>query len=518
MKLESLISGKWTAGAADGRPLVNPASGETVAHADASGLDLAGAMAFARDKGGRALRGMSFAERGTLLKAVADVLTENRAKYEDIARINSGNTKVDASIDIDGGIGTLKYYSRLGKSLGDATTVLEAGQDQLAKEPVFFSRHLWTSRPGVALQINAFNFPSWGMWEKIAAATIAGVPSMAKPATATAWLSHEMMRDVDAANVVPAGVFNLVCGNGEGLLDALGPMDSVAFTGSADTGLTIRSHPDVLGSGARVTIEADSVNATILGPDVAPGDPLFDLAVREVGKALSVKAGQLCTNIRRILVPAAHFEALSEAVVAAASRFPVGDPADETVRVGPLVNKRQQQDALEGISRLGSEARVLTGGVVPAELDGAGAFVAPTLLACSDPHGAKLVHSVEVFGPCATVMPYDGIADGLKIAAMGGGSLALSLFSNDADARLQTVVALGPWHGRIMMVDEETGRNHTGHSTVMPQCVHGGPGRAGGGEELGGLRGLRLHMQRSAIQASPTAFAVLAERAAEAAL
>ncbi|WP_346896633.1 3,4-dehydroadipyl-CoA semialdehyde dehydrogenase [uncultured Roseibium sp.] len=518
MKLESLISGKWTAGAADGRPLVNPVTGETVAHADASGLDLAGAMDFAREKGGAALRAMSFAERGALLKAVADVLTENRAKYEEIARINSGNTKVDASIDIDGGIGTLKYYSRLGKSLGDATTVLEAGQDQLAKDPVFFSRHLWTSRPGVALQINAFNFPSWGMWEKIAAATIAGVPSMAKPATATAWLSHEMMRDVDAANVVPDGVFNLVCGNGEGLLDALGPMDSVAFTGSAETGSTIRSHPVVLGSGARLTIEADSVNATILGQDVAPGDPLFDLAVREVSKALSVKAGQLCTNIRRILVPAAHLDAFSEAVVATVSRFPVGDPADEAVRIGPLVNKLQQQDALEGIARLGSEARVLTGGGVPAGLDGAGAFVAPTLLSCSDPHGAELVHSVEVFGPCATVMPYDGIADGQKIAALGGGSLALSLFSNDDDVRLQTATSLGPWHGRIMMVDEETGRNHTGHSIVMPQCVHGGPGRAGGGEELGGLRGLRLHMQRSAIQASPSAFAVLAERAAEAAL
>jgi len=518
MKLESLISGKWTPGAAEGRPLVNPVTGETVARADASGLDLAGAMAFARERGGTALRAMSFAERGALLKAVADVLTENRAKYEDIARINSGNSRGDAAIDIDGGIGTLKYYARLGRSLGDAKTVLEAGQDQLTKDPVFFSRHLWTSRPGVALQINAFNFPSWGMWEKIAAATIAGVPSMAKPATATAWLSHEMMRDVMAGDLVPAGVFNLVCGNGEALLDALGPMDSVAFTGSADTGATIRSHPVVLGSGARVTIEADSVNATILGPDVAPGDGLFDLAVREAGKALSVKAGQLCTNIRRILVPKAQIDAFSEAVVATVSRFPVGDPADETVRVGPLVNKRQQQDALNGIARLGSEARVLTGGAVPDALDGAGAFVAPTLFACSDPRGAKLVHSVEVFGPCATVMPYDGISDGLEIAAKGGGSLALSLFSNDTEARLQTAVSLGPWHGRIMMVDEETGRNHTGHSIVMPQCVHGGPGRAGGGEELGGLRGLRLHMQRSAIQGSPSAFDSLAERAAEAAL
>jgi len=522
MMLESLISGNWAKGSGDGRALVNPVTGETVARADASGLDLAAAMEFARQSGGSALRGMTFAERGALLKAVADVLVQNRDKYGDIARLNGGNTKTDAAIDIDGAIGTLKYYARLGQSLGDATMIAEAGQDQLAKDPVFFSRHFWTTRPGVALQINAFNFPAWGMWEKIAAATIAGAPSLAKPATATAWLSHEMMRDVVAADVVPAGVFNLVCGNGEGLLDTLGPMDSVAFTGSAATGHTIRSHPAVLKGGARVNIEADSINATILGPDAGPGDVLFDLAVREVAKALSVKAGQLCTNIRRVFVPRAHLDAFQEAVVAVVARSPVGDPADEDVRIGPLVNRRQQEDALEGIARLSAEAQVVTGGGVPdgigPQLAKTGAFVAPTLLSCADPHGAERVHSIEVFGPCATVMPHDGVADAVALAARGGGSLALSLFSGDRQARLQAASALGPWHGRIMMVDEETGRNHTGHAIVMPHCVHGGPGRAGGGEELGGLRGLRLHMQRSAIQGSPTAFAGLAESAAEAAL
>lgn len=518
MKLESFIAGRWTPGAGEARTLVNPVTGETVAEANSTVLDLADAMAFARDRGGGALRAMSFAERGALLKAVANVLVENRDKYETIARINSGNTKVDASIDIDGGIGTLKYYSRIGQSLGDATTVMEAGQDRLAKEPVFFSRHLWTSRPGVALQINAFNFPSWGMWEKIAAATISGVPSMAKPATATAWLSHEMMRDVIAAGIVADGVFNLVCGSGEGLLDALGSMDSVAFTGSADTGRTVRAHAAAAADGARVTIEADSVNATILGPDVEPGSALFDLAVREVGKALSVKAGQLCTNIRRVLVPRRHIDAFAEAVAASVARFKVGDPAEDDVRVGPLVNKRQQRDALDGIAKLSAEARVVAGGEVPSGLNGAGAFVAPTLLFCDDPHGAAAVHNVEVFGPCATAMPYDGMAEAAAIAARGGGSLALSLFSNDAEAHLQAASTLGPWHGRIMMIDEEAGRNHTGHAIVMPQCVHGGPGRAGGGEELGGLRGLRLHMQRTAIQGSPSTFTSLAERAAEAAL
>lgn len=522
MKLESLIGGRWTPGAGEGRSLVNPVTGEVVARADASGLDLAGAMAFAREAGGRALRAMTFAERGALLRAVADVLAANRDKYGEIARLNSGNTKLDAAIDIDGGIATLKVYARLGQSLGGATTIFEAGQDQLAKEPVFFSRHLWTTRPGVALQINAFNFPSWGLWEKVAAATIAGAPSVAKPATATAWLSHEMMRDVAAANVVPAGVLSVVCGSGEALLDALGPMDSVAFTGSAETGRSIRAHPVVMASGARVTIEADSINATILGPDAEPGGALFDLAVREVGKALSVKAGQLCTNIRRVLVPRPRLDAFVEAVAAAASRLAVGDPADEAVRVGPLVDKRQQTDALAGIARLSAEARVAFGGGVPAGLDPAlaarGAFVAPTLLVCPDPHAAEAVHSVEVFGPCATVLPYDGIDDATALAARGGGSLALSLFSDDREARLATATALGPWHGRLLLVDEAVGRNHSGHAIVMPQCVHGGPGRAGGGEELGGTRGLRLHMQRSAVQASPATLELIAGGAAGATL
>jgi 3,4-dehydroadipyl-CoA semialdehyde dehydrogenase len=516
MKLESFVSGRWIAGAGEARALVNPVTGETIAEADSAGLDLAAAMDFARDKGGAALRAMTFAERGALLKAVADVLTANRARYETIARLNSGNTKVDAAIDIDGAIATLRYYARIGQTLGQTTTIFEPGQDQLAKEPVFFARHLWTTRPGVAVQINAFNFPSWGMWEKIATATIAGAPSMAKPATATALLAHDMMRDVIAAGVAPAGVFSIVCGAGEGLLETLGAQDSVAFTGSAATGLTVRSHPRVLQSGARVTIEADSVNATILGADVAPGGALFDLAVREVVKALTVKAGQLCTNIRRVIAPRETASALADAVLASLSGMKVGDPADESVRVGPLVNTRQQNDALDGIARLKSEARALTGGAAPEGL--AGAFVAPTLLRADDPALGRAIHEIEVFGPCATLMPYRDAADAIALARRGGGSLALSLFSNDRELQSAVVAGLGPWHGRILMVDETTGRNHTGHAIVMPHCVHGGPGRAGGGEELGGLRGLRLHMQRSALQGSPALFERLGAEASEATL
>ncbi len=518
MKLESHLSGQWQAGRGEGRPLVNPVTGETVATANASGLDIAAGLAFARTEGGRALGAMSFAERGALLKAIADVLAANREKYGEIARINSGNTALDAAIDIDGGVGTLKYYARVGKGLGEGRAILEPESDQLAKEPVFFSRHLWTSRPGVAVQINAFNFPSWGMWEKIAVATIAGVPSLAKPATATAWLSVEMMKDVIASGVVPSGVFSLVAGGGEALLDHLGAMDSVAFTGSAATGAMIAGHDHVAASGARLTIEADSVNATILGADAGPGTPVFDLAVREVVKALSVKAGQLCTNIRRVLVPSATRDAFTEAVVAGLGKITVGDPADEAVRMGPVVNKRQQADAFAGIEKLSAEARVVSGGGVPDGLDGAGAFVAPTLLVADDPKAGTAIHDVEVFGPATTVMGYDTLDDAVAFGARGGGSLALSLFSGDGNTQAAVAMRLGPWHGRLLVVDETVGRNHTGHAIVMPQCVHGGPGRAGGGEELGGLRGLRFHMQRSAMQGSPAFLGRLAEGASEAAL
>lgn len=522
MRLESYVGGRWVAGDGAGRPFVDPATGETLGTVDDTGIDPAAALDHARTKGTPALRAMTFAERGAALRAIADVLAANRARYFEIARRNSGNTAADGAIDIDGGIATLKVYARLGKALGDARCIVEPGQDQLAKEPVFLARHVWTTRPGVALQINAFNFPSWGLWEKVSVALLAGVASLAKPASATAWLSHEMVRDVVAAGVVPDGALGLVCGAGIGLPDALGPMDSLAFTGSAETGLRLRGNQAVLRNGPRVSIEADSINATIVGPDVGEGGALFDLARRELVKALSVKAGQLCTNIRRVLVPQERLPAFADAVAAALDELAVGDPAEEAVRVGPLVNETQRQAALEGMARLKREAELVRGGGAPESVVGAdaerGAFVAPTLVSCADPAGGRAVHEIEVFGPCATLMPYRTLDEAIALAARGGGALAVSLFSNDADVQRRAVSGLGPWHGRVLAVDEAVGRDHTGHAIVMPHCVHGGPGRAGGGEELGGLRGLRLHMQRTAIQGGPGLLAGLADDAAEAVL
>lgn len=523
MKLENYVEGRWVAGRGEGRALINPVTGEEVARADASGIDIEAAMRFARTRGVAALQGLSFKARGQLLKAIADTLSANRDKYGQIARINSGNTVLDAAIDIDGGIGTLKYYARLASSFdsssGDARMILEPGQDQLAKDPIFFARHIWTSRPGIALQVNAYNFPSWGMWEKVAVAMLAGVPSFAKPATATAWLAHEMVRDVIAATILPEGALNLVCGGGEVLIAALQPMDSLAFTGSAATGQMLRSHPGILKSAPRVSIEADSVNATIVGPDAGPVSIVFDLASREIVKALSVKAGQLCTNIRRVFVARAHLGSLQEAVVAKMAGLKIGNPQDESVRVGPLVDHGQQRIALEGISKLAREAKVVAGGGAPQDAAlSKGAFVSPTLLVCDAPREAYAVHETEVFGPCVTLMPYDSVQEVAQLATRGGGSLALSVFSNDAKISTEIIAETAPWHGRVLVVDEEAGKAHTGHAIVMPQCVHGGPGRAGGGEELGGLRGLRFHMQRSAVQGSPKMFDMLKKNAAEAAL
>lgn len=517
MKLENYLSGRWQVGTAKGRPLVNPVTGEEIARADATGLNVPDALAFARTQGGAAMSSLGFAERGAILASIAATLQANRDTYFETARMNSGNTATDASVDIDGAIFTLKTYARIGKQLGDAKLIIEPGQDQLARDPIFFSRHLWTTRPGVAVQINAFNFPAWGMWEKVAQATLAGVPSFVKPATATSLLSEQMMRDVIDADVAPKGMLSLLCGSAEGILETLGAMDSVSFTGSASTAMILRAQIASMEAAPRLTIEADSVNATILGIDVTVGSDLFNLALREATKALSVKAGQFCTNIRRILVPTSIADDFANALQTKVEKLVVGDPADEATRVGPLINAAQHDDAHANIAKLMTETDLIAQATLPDCAAGSG-FVAPTLLRCSDVPSAKVLHQIEVFGPCATLLPYNTTTEAVSLAQKAEGSLVASVFSADASIQAQALTELGPWHGRLLMVDTEVGKAHTGQTTVMPQCVHGGPGRAGGGEELGGLRGLRFHMQRSALQAGPAALNTLAARACEATL
>jgi 3,4-dehydroadipyl-CoA semialdehyde dehydrogenase len=516
--LESYLGGRWVSGEGVETRLYDPVSGDELATVSAKGVDLASALIFARMQGQGGLREMSYAGRAKLVGAVADVLVANRARYEEIAIANSGNTKTDAAIDIDGGIATLKYYARVGATLGDQRMVLDEKPVRLAKAENYQAVHIMVPRQGVAIHINAFNFPSWGLWEKAAVALVAGMPVLAKPASATALLAHAMVKDVIAASVLPEGALNLLCGSAGNLLALLTCDDVIAFTGSADTAAGVRGHPDVVRKSVPVNIEADSINAAVLAPGSAMGSAACDAFLREVVREMTVKAGQKCTAIRRIFVPADQAGAIADALAAKLKTTKVGDPRQEDTRVGPLVTRSQQGAAFDGIRRLASEASILCGGPEPPRLPGIdsakSAFVAPTLLCVNDAASAKAVHEVEVFGPAATIVPYRNEQEACALIARGGGSLVASVYADDKDFLLRMVSAIAPAHGRILAVDPAIASAHTGHGIVMPQCNHGGPGRAGAGEELGGAYGLRFYHQRLAVQGSNDLLAALQAKAA----
>jgi 3,4-dehydroadipyl-CoA semialdehyde dehydrogenase len=517
-KLESYLGGQWSRGDGVETELVNPVNGEILARVSARGLDLDAALQFARRQGGAALRSLNFAERAKLIGAIADVLASNRGRYEAIAIANSGNTRSDAAIDIDGGIGTLKYYARLGASLGDTRLILDEKPVRLAKAENYQAIHLLAPRRGVAIHINAFNFPSWGLWEKAAVSLLAGVPLLAKPASGSAWLSHAMVRDVVVANVAPLGALSLLCGSADGLLRHASGEDVVAFTGSSATASRIRTHPNVLSRGVLVNVEADSVNAALLAPDAGPGTASFDAFIKEVVREITVKAGQKCTAIRRVLVPAARADAVCEALAAKLAAIVIGDPRREDVRMGPVVTRTQQAAALEGIARLAAESSFVCGGPAAPALDGIDAakssFVAATLLRVRDSTTARTVHETEVFGPVASVIAYRDEQESFDLVARGGGSLVASIYGEDRAFLARAAGELASSHGRLLVVEPAIANAHTGHGIVMPQCHHGGPGRAGNGEELGGLNGLRLYHQRVAVQGSTDLLAMLQTNAA----
>ena len=518
MKLSSYVAGAWVEGNDAGAPLIDPVTGEELARASTSGIDIGAAMAFGRAVGGPALRTMTYAERGQLIGTIAETLSANRDAYGEIALANSGNTLTDAAIDIDGGIGTLKFFARLGEKLGDARALRDGRFERLSREESFQAMHLAVPIRGVAVHVNAFNFPSWGLWEKAGVALLAGVPVFAKPATATALLSHRMVKDVIDAGILPEGALSLVCGAARDISDHLTGADALAFTGSALTAKALRGHPKVVGSSVRMNVEADSLNTSILGPDAGVGCAEFDLYVREVAKEMTQKAGQKCTAIRRALVPAALIGEVAEAIGARLVKTVTGNPRNQDVTMGPLVNKSQQAAVSDALAQLKGEAETIIGDdpFEPLDADAdQSCFIPPTLLRCKDPKAADAVHSVEAFGPVCTLMPYDGAADAFALAARGGGSLAASVFTGDGDFAGDAVLALGADHGRVLVVDESVGRGQTGHGIVMPQCVHGGPGRAGGGEELGGLRSLAFYHQRLAVQGRIDWLEGIAEKAAE---
>ena len=519
MKLPNYVSGRWTEGRGIGATLHDPVSGAELARASTDGIDFAAALAHGRGAGGAALRGLGYAERAGLLTRIAEVLAANRAAYFEIALANSGSSEADASIDIDGAIFTLKYYARAGAALGSARYLKDGELVRLAKDEAFQSLHISQPLRGVAILINAFNFPAWGLWEKAAPALLSGVPVLAKPATATSWLTQRMVEDVVKAGVLPEGALSVVCGSAGDLLDHVTGADAVSFTGSAETALRIRGHQAVLRHSTRVNVEADSLNSAVLGPEARPGTPEFDFFVREVVREMTIKAGQKCTAIRRILVPAAQRSAVEEAIRAKLARTVVGNPRNKDVRMGPLVSKAQQQAALEGIALLKAETSVIFDGGPDFKLLDAdpalGAFVPPTLLSCGDGFSARAVHNVEVFGPVATVVPYASADQAFAIARLGQGSLVASVFSADAQFLAQAAVELAESHGRVLAVNAAVGSMHTGHGNVMPQCLHGGPGRAGGGEELGGLRALAFYHRRSAIQGPLDCLNAVAAQAVE---
>jgi 3,4-dehydroadipyl-CoA semialdehyde dehydrogenase len=509
MKLPNYVSGKWQEGIGAGEPLVDPVSGEELARISSQGIDVKAALEFARSSGGQALRAMTYRERAELLGKIAEVLTANRDEYFRISLLNLGANQADASFDVDGAIYTMKYYAKIGQALADGKILKEGAPVSISKTGVFVGQHFLLPTKGAAVFINAFNFPAWGVCEKAAPALLSGVPIVIKPASPTAWLAHRFVEDIVKSDILPVGAISILCGSAREILDHVGESDIVSFTGSADTAARIRSNPNVLRRSVRVNIEADSINSAILGPDAAPGTDLFDLLVKEVVREMTLKAGQKCTAIRRVLVPRQHMNAVGDAIVARLSSMRVGNPRNAEVRVGPVVNKAQQAACLEGLRQLKEECSVLFGGdenFQPIDADAQkSAFVQPTLLACEKGLDAKFVNDIEVFGPVATLVAYDGVEDLIAIARRGLGSLVASIFANDPAFLQNVVLGIGDLHGRIMIVDSSVGTQFTGHGNVVPSCLHGGPGRAGGGEELAGLRALLLYHQRFVVQ-GPTAF------------
>jgi oxepin-CoA hydrolase/3-oxo-5,6-dehydrosuberyl-CoA semialdehyde dehydrogenase len=511
IRLESFVCGAWRAEGSAVTAIPSAVTGAVVAELRGSNLDPAALLAYGRTTGGPALRRLTFHQRADLLKKLAQHLSAHKEELYALSH-HAGATRRDAMIDVDGGIGTLFAYASKGRrELPNATLLLDGGVEPLGKTGRFAGRHVVTTLQGVALHINAFNFPCWGLLEKFASAFLAGMPVVAKPATVTAYVAHALMRRIDEPRLLPPGTLQLLLGPAGALFDHLTCQDVVAFTGSAATSETLQRHPVIARNAVRFIAERDSLNAAILAPDAAPGTPEFDLFVREVLREMTAKTGQKCTAIRRALAPRQHVPAVIEALRTRLAGVRIGDPAREDVTMGPLVGLDQRRDVLAEVERLRREAELVAGDPNQVEVLGAdparGAFVPPLLLHCADPASATAVHAVEAFGPVATVMGYDDLAQAIDLANRGDGSLVASLFTADADVAREVVFGLSPFHGRLLVIDREGAAESTGHGSPMPQLVHGGPGRAGGGEELGGVRSLSHYMQRSALQASPALLA-----------
>lgn len=496
--LQSYVLGAWHTGTGEARHLIDPTSCEAIAEVPSGGIDFAAVARHAREVGGPALRALSFAERGAKLKELSAALHEHREELITLSTRNGGSTRGDAKFDIDGATGTLAAYAHYAKGLGDRPYLTDGDGAQLGRTGRFWGEHVMVSRPGVAVHVNAFNFPGWGMFEKAACALLAGVPVIEKPGTPTALIAWRMAQITIDSGILPEGSFQFISGSLGDLFDHLGPMDCVAFTGSARTAAIIRGHENIVRSNVRVNLEADSLNAATLSPDVESSSDTYGLFISNLARDMTQKTGQKCTAVRRILVPSERVEEVTADLVAELGRTAVGDPSDKTNRMGPLTDTAQLEDVRGGIGRLAARAKIALGGADP--IHETGCFVAPTLLVAEDPRDPAF-HAEEVFGPVATILPYNGEAsEAVAIVNMGGGGLVTSVYANDADWLYEYVVGVAPWHGRVWTASDRVAEQTLPPGMVLPASIHGGPGRAGGGEELGAERGLEFYMQRVAIQ------------------
>ena len=507
MILKNYALGQWTAGEGKGQDLFNALTGEKIAETSSKGLDFGEMMDYARTVGGPTLRKMTFHERGRMLKALALHLMSIKDKFYG-SSAQSGATKVDSWIDIEGGIGNLFAYASLRKQFPDETFYVDGEQAPLSKGGSFIGQHICVPKQGVAIHINAFNFPIWGMLEKIAVNLLAGVPAIVKPATVTCYVTELMVKEIVDAKILPEGALQLICGSARGILETVTSQDVVTFTGSASTGRMLKSHENIINESVPFNMEADSLNCCVLGEDVNPGDIEFDIFIKEVQREMTVKAGQKCTAIRRIIVPANKVEDVQIALGKRLAKTTIGDPSVEGVRMGSLAGLEQREEVREKVLELAKTQEIVFGDLNNFDVVGAdkekGAFLSPILFLNEDPFTKTDCHNIEAFGPVSTIMPYKGLDEAIELAKMGKGSLVCSIITADDSIAKEFVMGAAANHGRILILNADCAKESTGHGSPMPLLSHGGPGRAGGGEEMGGMRGVMHYLQRTAIQGHPT--------------
>jgi oxepin-CoA hydrolase/3-oxo-5,6-dehydrosuberyl-CoA semialdehyde dehydrogenase len=506
-KLENYITGNWITGDGDGQQLYNAVTGENISAATTKGLDFKSITDYARTVGNPALRKMTFHQRGSMLKALALHLRNHLDKFYQLS-YQTGATKADSWVDIEGGIGNLFANASLRRKFPDDVICIDGESHNFGKNNTFMGTHILSPKEGVAIHINAFNFPVWGMLEKIAVNLLAGMPAIVKPATVTSYLTEAVVKEIIASKILPEGSLQLICGSAGDLLDHVISQDVVTFTGSASTGLMLKQNKFILENNVPFNMEADSLNCIVLGNDVTPDKPEWGIFIKEIRKEMTLKAGQRCTGIRRIFVPENKMEEIWKAIGTALSQTVIGNPLNATVRMGSLAGKTQRNEVKEQVQKLLASSQIVYGSLDSVEVIDAdatkGAFMSPLLLMNEKPFEATAAHEVEAFGPVSTIMPYKNLDEAIALSKLGKGSLVSTIVTADYKQARQYVIGAATHHGRILVLNEECAKENTGHGSPLPLLVHGGPGRAGGGEEMGGIRGVKHYLQRTAIQGSPT--------------